>query len=42
MEVAEESKAQNKFVIQKKQVTDLLVILAGIAFVVVVACFSGK
>lgn len=42
MEVTEASKAQNKFVIQKKQVIDLLVILAGIAFVVVVASFSGK
>lgn|GEM_PF-2842133 len=42
MEVAGESKAQNKFVIQKKQVIDLLVILAGIAFAIAVACSSGK
>lgn len=45
MEIAEESKAQNKFVIRKKQVIDLLAIFACIAFVVFVvniASFSGK
>ena len=45
MEVAGESKAQNKFVIRRKQVIDLLAIFACIAFVVFVvtiASSSGK